>query len=70
MSLEREKVKLYKCFAFSLFQKNKKVREQMKVIKEKIVVEQVVNTYIANDGKKFDTEQDCLKYEEKVKKLL
>lgn len=42
----------------------------MKVIKEKIVVEQVVNTYIANDGKKFDTEQDCLKYEEKVKKLL
>ena len=36
----------------------------MKVNKEKKVIEQVITTYIADNGKEFKTEKECVDYEQ------
>lgn len=38
----------------------------MKIIEKKEIVEKVINTYIAKDGKEFNNERDCLWYEKQL----
>ena len=40
----------------------------MKVKREKIMVEQTVTKYIANDGREFLREEDCERYEKKLRR--
>lgn len=38
----------------------------MKIVERKEVIEKVINTYIAKDGKEFNNERDCLWYERRL----
>ena len=38
----------------------------MKIKEEKKVIEQIINTYISEDGKEFTTEKQCIDYEKSL----